>query len=225
MSDFRPLTESDLLALTPEELIAYHHEARRLGRHDDARTALGILVWGFLDRVRFWVSRKLPAQEVDDVVDEVIESAIKSSFDAKETGQFVAWLRRIAQRRVADFLDARSRRPGAAPLAEEHEGEEDIWGVTIKIPDSTQEVVEQSVIDQALGELNEVHRRVVELAGPQDLGFDQRPGKEAAELVNDQLSDRLSDPMSETNVHQILSRFRKRVAELLGSDDGGPSDG
>ena len=52
-------------------------------------------MWGFLDRVRFWVSRKLPAQEVDDVVDEVIESAIKSSFDAKETGQFVAWLRRM----------------------------------------------------------------------------------------------------------------------------------
>lgn len=206
-------------------MIAYHHEARRLGRHDDARTALGILVWGFLDRVRFWVSRSLPAQEVDDVVAEVIESAIKSSFDAKETGQFVAWLRRIAQRRVADYLDARSRRPGAAPLAEEHEGEEDIWGLGGEVPDPTQEIVERSVVEQALGELNEVHRRVVELAGPQDLGFEQRPGKETAQLINDQLSGRLSDPMSEANVHQILSRFRKRLAELLGSDDGGPSDG
>ena len=96
--------------------------------------------------------------------------------------------------------------------------------MTISMPDSTQEVVEQSVIDQALAELNEVHCRVVELAGPQDLGFEQRPGKEAAELVNDQLSGRLSDPMTEANVHQILSRFQ-RVAELLGSDDGGPSDG
>jgi RNA polymerase sigma factor (sigma-70 family) len=225
MSDFRPLTESDLLALTPEELIAYHHEARRLARHDDARIALAILVWGFLDRVRYWVSRSLPAQAVDDVVAEVIESAIKSSFDAKETAQFVAWLRRIAQRRVADFLDSRSRRPGAAPLAEEHEGDEDIWGLGGEVPDPTQEIVERSVVEQALGELNEVHRRVVELAGPQDLGFEQRPGKETAQLINDQHSGGLSDPMSEANVHQILSRFRKRLAELLGSDDGGRSDG
>ena len=53
MSDFRPLSENELSALSTEGLIAYHHEARRLGRHAEARTALGILVWSFEDRVRY----------------------------------------------------------------------------------------------------------------------------------------------------------------------------
>ena len=133
----------------------------------------------------------------------------------KEPAQFGAWLRRDRAAPVADSPRcAGSAGLGAAPLPEEHEGEEDIWGVTISIPDPTEEVVERSVIDQALGELNEVHRRVVELAGPQDLDSSNGPAKEAAGLVNDQLSGRLSDPMTEANVHQILSRFRKRVAEL-----------
>ena len=50
MSDFRPLSETELAALSPERLIAYHHEARRLGRHDEARTALAILVISFRTR-------------------------------------------------------------------------------------------------------------------------------------------------------------------------------
>jgi RNA polymerase sigma factor (sigma-70 family) len=221
MSDFRPLTETELAALSAEELIAYHHEARRLGRHDEARSALAILVWGFRGRVGFWVSRKVPRPDVDDVANEVIESAIRSSFDRATPGQFGAWLRRIAQRRVADYHAAESRRPDQVPLPEEHEREDEIWGGGGVAPDPTQEVVERSVVEQALGELSEVHRRVVELAGPQDLGFEQRTGKETARLVTDQLSAQMDDPMTEANVHQILSRFRKRLAELLDDAGGG----
>ncbi|MGH2823469.1 MAG: RNA polymerase sigma factor [Thermoleophilaceae bacterium] len=225
MSDFRPLTEPELAELQPEQLIAYHHEARRLGRHDEARTALAILVWGFLDRVRFWVGGKLPRQEVDDVAGDVIASAIRSSFEGTEPGQFGAWLKQIAHRRVADYFEAQARRPPEAPLPEEHEGDEDVWGPAVAIPDPTQEVVERSVVKQALGELNEVHCRIVEIAGAQDLGFEQRPARETAQLVNDQLSAHMSDPMTEANVHQILSRFRRRVRELLDDDGGGSRDG
>ncbi|MGH2992787.1 MAG: RNA polymerase sigma factor [Solirubrobacterales bacterium] len=225
MSDFRPLTERELLALTPEQLIAYHHEARRLGQHNGARAALGILVFGFIGQVRFWVSRRLPPQDVDDVAGEVIESAIKSSFDGAQPRQFGAWLRRIARRRVADYFDAQSRRPKEGPLPDEHEGEEDIWGTAGEVPDATEEIANRSLIDQALDELNPVHRRVVELAGPQDLGFEQRPGKQTAQMINDQFSDRTGDPMTEANVHQILSRFRRRLAKLLDGDDGGSADG
>jgi DNA-directed RNA polymerase specialized sigma24 family protein len=148
MSDFRPLSETELAALSPERLIVYHHEARRLGRNDEARTALAILVWGFRDRVKYWVSRKVPAADVEDVANEVIESAIRSSFDRATPGQFGAWLRRIAQRRVADYHAAGARRPDQVPLPEEHEGEEEIWGVGGAIPDPTQEVVERSVVVQ-----------------------------------------------------------------------------
>lgn len=225
MSDFRPLTESELAALQPERLITHHHEARRRGDHDQARTALGILVWGFIDRVRFWVWRSIPDEHVDDVVGEVIASALASSFAGTEVAQFGAWLKAIVRRRAADFLEARKRRPEQAPLPEEHEGDEAIWGRGGEIPDPTQEVVERSVVEQALGELNPVHRRVVELAGDQDLGFEHRPAREAAEMVNDQFSGELSDPMTDVNVHQILSRFRKRVGDLIDGDNRERGDG
>lgn len=215
MADFRPLTPSELEALPPARLLAYHHEARRLGLHDEARAALGILVWGFHDRVRFWVGRNVPKEHVEDVCGDVFVSAVRSSFEGTEVAQLGAWLRRIAQRRAADFHAARERRVKEEALPEEHEGDEAIWGPAGRVPDPTQEVVERSVVEQALGDLSDRHRRVVELAGPQDLGFEQRPAWEAADLVNDQFSSSEGDPMTEANVHQILSRFRKLLAELV----------
>ncbi len=214
MSDFRPISETELAALPIERLLAYHHEARELGRHDEARTALGILVFGFYDRIRFWVWRSAPAEAVDDIAGEVIVSAIKSSFDGTTPAEFTAWVRRIVRRRVADFHEAQKRRPKTEPLPGEHEDDEDIWGPSGSLPDPTEEIVERSIVDQALGELNPAHRRVVELAGSPHVGFEGRPARETADLVNDQLSGELSDPMTESNVHQILSRFRKRLDEL-----------
>ena len=226
MSDFRPLSETELSALPPEELIAYHHEARRLGRHAEARTALGVLVWGFEDRVRYWVSRKVPTRDVPDVVGTVFESALKSSFEGKQIGQFGAWLRSIAYRRATDYHRAAERRPDEVPLPEEHEREEEIWGTAGEVPDPTEAIVERSVSDQALASLDEVHRRVVELAGDVDLGFDGRPAKETAAMINDQLGPQLDDPMTDVNVHKILSRFRKCCRKILeASDPKEPDDG
>jgi DNA-directed RNA polymerase specialized sigma24 family protein len=196
MSDFRPLSQSELSRLSPEELIAYHHEARRLFRHDEARTALGILIWGFQDRVRYWVSRTVPSQDVPDVVSSVFESALKSSFEGTQPGQFGAWLREISHRRATDYHRAAERRPSGAPLPDEHEGEEDFWGAAGWTPDPTEAVVARSVSDQAVDELGEVHRRVIELAGPVELGFDGRPAKETAEMISDQFDDELDDPMT-----------------------------
>jgi RNA polymerase sigma factor (sigma-70 family) len=219
MSDFRPLSENELAALPTEELIAYHHDARRLGRHNEARTALGILVWSFEDRVRFWVSRKVPAQDVDDVVGTVFESALKSSFEGKQAGQFGAWLRAIAHRRATDYHRRAERQPDEEPLPEEHEGEEGIWGTGGAVPDPTEVIVERSVSDQAFAALGEVHQRVVELAGPVDLGFDGRPAKETASMINDQFGTQLDDPMTDANVHKILSRFRKCCRKILEASD------
>jgi RNA polymerase sigma factor (sigma-70 family) len=226
MSDLRPLSENELAALPAEKLIAYHHEARRLSRHAEARTALGVLAWGFYDRVRYWVSRTVPAQDVPDVVDEVFESAVKSSFEGTQVAQFGAWLREIARRRAADYHRRAERRPDEEPLPEEHEHEEEIWGTAGEVPDPTETVVERSISDQALAELGEVHRRVVELAGPVDLGFDGRPAKETASMINDQLGAQLNDPMTDVNVHKILSRFRKCCRKILeASDPEEPEDG
>jgi RNA polymerase sigma factor (sigma-70 family) len=226
MSDFRPLSENELAALSAEGLIAYHHEARRLGRHAEARTALGILAWGFYGRVHFWVSRTVPSQDVEDVVDTVFESALKSSFEGAQPAQFGAWLREISYRRATDYHRTAERRPEEVPLPEEHEREEEIWGAAGEVPDPTEAVVERSVSDQALAKLGEVHRRVVELAGHVDLGFDGRPAKETAVMINDQFGPQLDDPMTDVNVHKILSRFRKCCRKILEAPDPKePDDG
>jgi RNA polymerase sigma factor (sigma-70 family) len=226
MSDFRPLSETELAALSTEELIAYHHEARRVGRHSGAQTALGILVWSFEDRVRYWVSRTVPRRDVEDVVQTVFESALKSSFEGTQPDQFGAWLREISRRRATDYHRRAERRPKEEPLPEEHESEEEIWGAVGEVPDPTEGVIARSVSEQALAELSQEHRRVVELAGPVDLGFDGRPAKETAAMINDQLGAQLDDPMTDVNVHKILSRFRKRCREILeASDPKEPDDG
>jgi RNA polymerase sigma factor (sigma-70 family) len=219
MSDFRPLSETKLAALSAEGLIAYHHEARRLGRHAEARTALGVLIWSFEDRVHFWVSRTVPRQEVEDVVGAVFVSALKSSFEGTQPAQFGAWLREISHRRATDYHRRAERRPKEEPLPEEHEHEEEIWGTAGQVPDPAEAIIERSVCDQVLAELGEVHRRVIELAGPVDLGFDGRPAKETAEMINDQLDAQLDDPMTDVNVHKVLSRFRKRCREVLEAAD------
>ncbi len=81
----------------------------------------------------------------------MIVSAIKSSFDGTKSAQFAAWLRRIS-RRVADYHEAVKRRPKQEPLPEEHERDEEIWGEAGDVPDPTEEVVERSVVEQALGD-------------------------------------------------------------------------
>lgn len=225
MNDFTPLPDPEFNRLSPEELVAYHHAARKAGRHNEAQKALGRLVWSFEGRVRFWVGRSVPPEEVEDLVQTVFASALESSFDEPTVGQFGAWLRTIARYRVADHYGKEERRIHADPLVEEHERDEDVWGPTPEAPDFTQEVVEGSVVKQALAELNEVHRRAIEIGGPKDLGFEGAPAKETAQRINDQFSGQEGDPMTDGNVHKILSRFRKRLADLLDADNPEQGDG
>ncbi len=224
---FRRLTETELHALAPEELLAYHGDARRHGTHQAARQAIAILTWRFEDRVRWW-ARKVPPEQRDDVVGDVFESALRSSLQltGTELGQFGAWLRQITRYRVADFFEARKRREQReGPLPEEHEAEEEIWGIAGRAPDLTEALVSRSVVEQALGELSDVHRKVIELAGPADMGFDQRPAKEVAETIRNQLSGSGADPMTDVNVHKIVSRFRRRAAQIWDSDAEERGDG
>ena len=225
MNDFTPLPGPEFDRLSPEELVAYHHDARRAGNHKEAQRALGRLVWSFEGQVRFWVGRSVPPEEVDDLTQTVFASALDSSFDKPTVGQFGAWLRRICQYRVADHYGKEERRIQADPLVEDHERDEEIWGPTPEAPDYTEDVIERALVEQALGELSETHRRVVEIGGPKDLGFEGAPARETAQRINDQLSGQEGDPMTEANVHKILSRFRKRLAKLVNADNQEQGDG
>ena len=129
-------------------------------------------------------------------------------------GEFRVWLNRIIDRRgIADFHRAREDKPRVDPLPTEHQGEDDVWGEEPSDADEAGRVLVQSLSDECLEALSEAHRDVIELNVFQDLD-----ATTTADRVNEQHPD-LDPPMSEANVHKIVSRFRKCLTEKLGDDD------
>jgi RNA polymerase sigma factor (sigma-70 family) len=207
---FRPLSDAELDRLDNDALIAHIGAARGAGRPEDAERALGILVFRHLDDVRRRVSIKVPLADVEDVAMEAVTSAIRAAFDGSAVGQFRAWLNRIVRRRIADHYRRAASRPEEAPLPEEHSEAEEIWGRAAISPDETGLVDLESVVDEVLEGLSDVHRRVVEL-----FVFEDLPARETADEVNAELGNALDPPMSVDNVNQITSRFRRALRARL----------
>src|SRR5204863_4503856 len=207
LSDFRPLNETELDRLDSDALIAHIREASDLGRPEDARRALGVLVFRHWDDVRRRVSIKIPTADIEDVAMNAATSAIKSAFDGTAVGQFVNWLNRIVDRRVADY----HRKPSVdeEPLPEEHSQGEDIWGSSAIVEPDTGTIEVQQLIERAMPD-NAIHREVIDRYVFEDLGAEY-----AAERINETFGDELERPMTVDNVHQIASRFRATLHELL----------
>ena len=74
------------------------------------------------------------------------------------------------------------------------------------------------MIDQCLEGLSELHRDVVEHNVFEDLD-----ANDTADQVNKDHPD-LDPPMSQANVHKIVSRFRKCVRERLDGEAGEDSN-
>lgn len=205
MADFRELPEHELSVLDDEQLIAYLRAARAAGRHEAMKPAVAVLVYGYHPTLVNRARLKLPDADIEDVVSEAIASAIVSAFDGSSVGEFRSWLHTILSRRIADYHEARKRRPKTAPLPGE---DEETWGHEPRVAPEGEALHARECVERALGELkNPRHRRVLDLYvfGPHSAG-------ETARLVG--------DGMTEANVHQIASRFERRVKELLeeGSD-------
>jgi DNA-directed RNA polymerase specialized sigma24 family protein len=219
VGNFRELKEHELDGLGDEELIAYANGAREAGQIGAWRTAMGVLAFGFEDRIRFW-ARKVGPTHVEDLVADVLEGALQSlakdtaRFEGATPGEFGAWLRRITKFRVADHYRALEGKPKAAPLPEEHEEDEEFWGVSAAHPDHAGLVVERALVEEAFSAMkNDTHRLAIDLAGDPAMGFKGLPAKEAAAQINNQIGDKLNDPMTDGNVHAILSRFRRSLED------------
>jgi RNA polymerase sigma factor (sigma-70 family) len=211
LAEFRELPEHHLSQLSDEQLVDYLREARDAGCHEAMKPAVAVLVFGYHDTLRNRARLKLPEDDVEDVVAETMASAIASAFGGSSVGEFKSWLHTILSRRIADFHDARSRSPKTTLLPSEHQGEDDVWGREPSEPFEGEAQHARGCIRRAYEELeNDRHRRVIDL-----YLFEPHSATEAAELVG--------DGMSEANVHQIASRFQRRVKELLeeGSDTSG----
>ena len=211
MATFRELPEHGLSGLSDDELIDYLRAAREAGRHEAMKAAIAVLVHGYHPTLMNRARLKLPDADVEDVVSETLLSAIASAFDGKSVGEFRSWMHTILSRRIADYHDDRSRKPKTAPLPNEHQGEEAIWGREPSEPPEGDALHARDCLGLAYGELeNGAHRNVIDLyvLGPHSAA-------ETAGLVG--------NGMTEANVHQISSRFQRRVLKLLeeGSDTAG----
>ncbi len=208
MAEFEELSERQLGDLTDEQLVDYLRRAREAGRHEAMKPAVAVLVYGYWDNLVNRARLKLRSNaDAEDVAAEAVASAIVSAFDGKSVGEFRAWLHTILSRRIADWYEAKEQKLDKTLLPSEHQGDEDVWGREPSVDFEGEALFARLCVRQALEELEEPrHRRVVEL-----YVFAPNSAAETAALVG--------DGMTEANVHQISSRFVRRVRELLEGGD------
>ena len=205
MSQFRPLSDHELDQLADDALIGYVRAARDAGEPGHAQRGLQILVYGHWDNVVRRVRMKVPEADVEDVAGEVIVSAVRSAFDGESVGEFKVWLKTITSRRIADYHRSGEGEPAVVSL---QGAADDDPGVDPPAPSHEGYVEVQDAISRVLARLSEIHRAVVELSVFGALS--------AAQVVA------RVEGMTEANVHQIVSRFRRALREELG-DDGDTS--
>jgi RNA polymerase sigma factor (sigma-70 family) len=208
VAEFEELPQRRLEGLSDEELVDYLRRAREAGRHDAMKTAVAVLVYGYWDNLVNRARLKLSSDaDAEDVAAEAVASAIVSAFDGKSVGEFRSWLHTILSRRIADWYEAKERKLDKTPLPSEHQGDEQVWGREPWADFEGDALFARDCIHQALEEIEDTrHRRVIDLyvLGPNSAA-------DTADLVG--------DGMTEANVHQISSRFQRRVRELLAGGD------
>ncbi len=204
MSGFKRLPQHRLQDLSDEELVGYAAAARDAGDTEAEREAIAYLAFAWEPYIRAKVALKVPVEDRVDVVLEVQASLIHSNFQGKVVGQFGAFVRTIAQRRIADYHRKRSRRP-RLEAGDGNEGE--------PTTDETGYVALRAVVEQLLAKRSPLHQKVIRLYGPEVAGFMNLGAAEVKEIIDGDESD---DTVSVDNVQKIWSRFRQELEEELG---------
>ena len=212
-----PLSDAQLSQLSDEELIARVVAARNEGDREAGLQAIGMLSFHYFDLVRARVALKVPPDQVDDVVNEILISAMKSSFDGRSLGEFHNWLQTITRRRIADVSEKnKRRREREEKLPAEHAGEEDEPADQHGVEGGQEEAELMAIVDSCLGSIAEPHhRRVIELYGPVEMGFYGLSARDTANMVNQEHGANPQE-MTEANVHKIYQRFKDSVRESMG---------
>lgn len=208
MAEFEELPERQLGDLRDEQLVDYLRRAREAGRHDAMKPAVAVLVYGYWDNLVNRARLKLRSDaDAEEVAAEAIASAIVSAFDGKSVGEFRSWLHTILSRRIADWWEAKEQKLDKTLLPSEHQGDEEVWGREPSVDFEGEALFARQCIRRALEEIEDArHRRVIDL-----YVLAPNSAAETAALVG--------DGMTEANVHQISSRFLRRVRELLEGGD------
>lgn len=237
LAPFRKRSEQELSRLGDEELIAYVNAARDAGDEEAAIAALQIFAYGLEPIVRAFVVQRvgdLGPEVVDELVEQTLSDAIRAaeSFEKRTAGQFRAWVRTIASRRIADdhrrhyVKDPAAGGDGAADEQERKEhrvreqalewvdGDGEVHLHEIEAGDPADAIVDGLEFSRLANELNPQHRLVVVLDRFEDI-----PHREIAERVNRHFGLEDDDCMSESNVAKICSRFNAKLDGSGETDD------
>jgi RNA polymerase sigma factor (sigma-70 family) len=217
MGAFRSLNEAELAKLDEGELVAYALAAREAGAGEEALTALRIFAFGMEDALRAFVRNRLDSHG-DTVVEEVAERALEDAIRSIDTlrgttaAEARAFVFRVARRRIADFH--RSARGEVTHVGVSQEGEGQEPGGGHLRDESEADAIDTSIVlRQAMEELRPDHRIVVERCVV--MGYSAR---ETVEHLASRFDGEFDDSMTEQNVHQICSRFRKELRARLEAD-------
>lgn len=171
------------------------------------KPAIAILVFGYWDILVGRARLRLPAADAEDVASEAVVSAIASAFDGRSVGEFRSWLHTILSRRIADYHEARRRKPKTAKLPGEHLDDDEVWGDEPATDFEGDALFAAQCLERAYREIdNEQHRRVVDL-----YVYGPKSAREAAQEIAGEMTD--------VNVHQVASRFHQRFLELFAEGD------
>jgi hypothetical protein len=218
LGDFEQLDDLRLDRMDDEALAAYVVAAFSAGHYEAGRRAAGMVTWRQLPAVEARVAARVPRRHCEDVVSAVLESFAESAFRGKVIHSVRAFIMRIAQRRIADFHRGRERHPDQLPLGAEHAGEENFGGREESVEDETATVALRDAVDRVIARRKEVHRHVILLYGPEQMGGMNLPAKE----VVTQMDSAHGERVSEANVQQIWRRFKVDLERELSE---GESDG
>jgi DNA-directed RNA polymerase specialized sigma24 family protein len=219
MGDFRRLQEAEIAQLGEDRLIEHAVRARAAGDREQELLALRVFAFGMQDALLAFVRNRLDSHGeavIEEIAERALEDAIRSvqSLRGGSLGEARAFVFQIARFRVVDYHRSGAVRP--SPLGG-GEGELDAAELdSLRVEGEDDAVGSVLVLREAIAELRPDHRAVVEDCVL--LGYSAR---EAAERVASRVEGESDDSMTEQNVHQICSRFRKELRARLEADPGG----
>lgn len=213
MGTFRRLGELELAALGDGELIEYAVTARGAGDAAAALLALSIFAFGMEPAVRAFVRNRLSSHGnavVDEIAERTLEDAVRSvgSLVGSTEREARAFVFRIARRRIADYL--RRDRPAEEPLDDSEDGEPERIPDALRVEDGAGEVETHMFVNELLQSLRPDHRTVVELHVLMG-----HPARKTVERLRSRDRGPADDSITEQNVHQIASRFRRQLRARL----------
>lgn len=219
MSDYRRLTESELVLLGDDEFVVRIADAREAGDPEGAKAAAAHLAYGFEQLIKGRVSLKVPLEDVDDVAQEALVSIVGASFGGKVLGEFRSFLLTVVDRRIADYHRERGRRPGQIRLPAG--GDDDAWGEEPAVEDAASLVEIRDAVGRVLQTRNEHHKLMIKLYGPEVIDGSDLAAVEVVEEVKRTLDGR---EVSVANVQQVWRRFKVDLAKELTSGEDGARD-